>query len=234
MKKTILVMAVALFTSVAASAQSGSLWLGGDLGFRTQKNSHDYKDINSGDDDKYMQFTIAPHVEYFLGDDMSVLVGLSYGLDKHTVIGQEYPPYGDNDKADHIMKTSGFGFNLGVRKYFSINDKFSFYCGAHFGINAGKESEEWYSDWDDKYENKISTWNLFIYPGISYKVADNVVIYSQFGLLGYHHKTTKLDGNKDNKDKEGVFSFGINNDPCFSSDFSSFEGIRFGFVSKIM
>lgn len=206
MKKTILTLATALFVSAGAFAQSGSLWLGGGIGFSTDKHKTETAAANT-DDWKSMNFSITPHVEYFLMDDISIIAGLGYNFEKTTTFSHT------DGVDDQIVKTNMFGFSVGARKYWSINDRFSFYAGAQFDMGfAGGKDEQGSRSVD---HDKTTAFDVYLYPGVAYKLGNKVVLYAQLGNgLGYMHRTTTDADDNDHKEKRGGFYFGFDSDPA--------------------
>lgn len=169
MKKLIL----AAFVAVASLTASAQIWVGGEVGFNTWKESNPT--------DKGHQFVVAPEVGYKLTDklDVAVLIGFAHAKNADELFNYEIP---DFDYAN------GFKLNPYLRYTFAKAGNFSFFADGGFTyalLHICGDSKS------------FNYWDISVKPGIAYSLSDKVSLVAHVGYIGYQF--TKKDDWKHNQ-----------------------------------
>ena len=168
MKKIILMAAFAV-ASVAASAQ---VYVGGGLGFSSDKAAHpEGVEVKAKDTIK-----ILPEVGYKLDDKMAVGIALGFNHSKQ----------GD-------VKSTGFSVAPYFRYTFVKWNNVGLFADAQFAYENLKDEDV---QGGQKVENKTNTWSLGIKPGVSVDLTENVTFLAKVGWLGYRSSKPDGDGMK--------------------------------------
>ncbi|HTE25159.1 hypothetical protein [Flavitalea sp.] len=182
-----LLITVITFTSLSASAQisKGSVFLGGNLYFSTQKNeNYNYKNTNLG---------ISPSI------GKAIKQNLVAGFD----ITYQNQQTRNNDSTKTSQQLIGGG--VFIRKYAPIGKGFYLFGHARAGGSYNTTKQE--SNSSD--ESMGYTVNLNAYPGISFEVNRKLHLEASLpGLLYISHgmdKYTRTDGSEY---KQSAFSVG--------------------------
>ena len=162
MKKIILMAAFAV-ASVAASAQ---VYVGGGLGFSSEKAAH----VEGVDVDALNTIKILPEVGYKLDDKMAVGIGLGFVNAKQ----------GDN-------KSTSFSIAPYFRYTFVKWGNVGLFADAQFAYENTKVEV-------NNVEAKSNAWSLGIKPGVSVDLSENVTFLAKVGWLGY--RSEKPEGMK--------------------------------------
>jgi len=192
MKKIFLFLAL-LIISGTAMAQGGSWYIGGQVGFGSQKSEN----FNSNIVSKTISTNFAPEFGMFLADVLSVGVAVNFSTQKN-----------DNDisNSDYTKQflTSPV---LYVRKFFAIEDLFSTFVGldVNFSIGANKQRV---SDVVTT-TTKVSGFGANLNVGLAFPLGEKFTAVGKYGLLGYSLTTNKDDvGVKQSSNSE--FGFNVN------------------------
>ncbi len=203
--KKVLLMAVAMFAASTMFAQKGGLWLGGSLGFSSETEKTD-----SDKDDKWNNFTIAPFAEYYFMEDVSLFGGIDYAHYKY----KKFNP-------DSDVKGNTFGLFIGAAKYFKLGEKCNLYAAARIGFDTEKDP----MSPNQPGTTKATNFNVTVYPGISYQIADKAIIFAELGQGLYFNKHTEkyTEGGEDHKYHDNAFGFNVLT-----------GGVNFGVKFKLM
>lgn len=192
MKKTSLFFAM-LIVSATSIAQTGSWYVGGQLGFSSDK-SEDFIN-NQVSKDTYTNFS--PEVGMFLADDISVGFALNFSTQKF-----------DNDVSntdfDKVSLTSPVIY---VRKFWSIEDIFSAFVGLDVNFSTGnvKQNQNDVLTTTDK----ISGFGANANVGIAFPLGERFTAVGKYGILGFTSITYKDDAGV-KQDTDSQFGFGVN------------------------
>lgn len=182
-RKLLFIFSIAcLTTATQAQIGKGSILLGGDLGFSTQKT----KPIeNVPDTRKLNGFYVSPAVGVAVRNNLVVGGNLSYGTQSEK-----------RDLNDYSSKYNRYGAGAFVRKYKPVG-KSGFYVFGQVGLQFS------YSDQELKSSNspiiqkgKITNISINVYPGISYAVSKRFHLESGFNnllSLGYTREKSYLE-----------------------------------------
>ncbi|MBQ7742844.1 MAG: outer membrane beta-barrel protein [Bacteroidaceae bacterium] len=177
MKKMILTALVA----VASLTVSAQIWVGGEVGFNTWKESNPSLKGN--------HFTVAPEIGYKLNDnlDVAVLIGYAHAKNGSDLFNFEIPAF---------ENANGFELNPYLRYTFVKAGNFGFFVDGGFTYALLHMCGD---------NRSINAWELGLKPGISYGLSDKVTLVAHVGFAGYqyakHHDWKRnefglgLDGN---------------------------------------
>ncbi len=136
MKKVLLIAAIA-FASVA-SAQKGTILLGGNIGFSSSKDSETAVPSGTRSEDKVNSFEFSPRVGYQFSDHLTV------GIEGSVVSGKgestTIPIAGFTTSTSR--KINGFAVGPFLRYSKSLSDIFAMYADLGIGFQAGKTTNE--------------------------------------------------------------------------------------------
>jgi outer membrane protein len=185
------VCALLLISGVAhGQTSSGSIMLGGDLGFSVQGGETESgPDGNTTTADKSTQtnFRIRPRVGYFVADNFAVGLDLQYQLDRSN----------DNQDPETITTRNTIGAGLFGRYYWMMGDgNFGLFGQAELGFSTSSGESE-----TDGSTSDLPTSQSFaggIRPGVTFFPTENFGIDFSVGLLNYSVTTT--DNAPDNDD----------------------------------
>lgn len=160
--KKIMMIAVMAVAAISANAQ---MWVGGNLGFNTEKTKFEDTELSSG-----TSFEIAPEVGYNLNEKWAVAIALGYGhYDAGTVTfaGKE---------VSGIINT--FSIKPYVRYTFVKAGNFSAFCDGVLDYSTTHVNG---------VENNRNSWGLAVTPGIAYAISPKVSLVAHVGEIGYDH-----------------------------------------------
>lgn len=173
-----LLITVILFNSLSSSAQinKGSIFLGGNLYFSSQKNE--------GYKSKTTNLGVNPSIGKAIKQNLVAGFDLNYSNREYT----------NNDTAKTIQQFIGAGVFL--RKYAPLGKGFYLFGHARAGGSYNKTKQEFnYSDDGKGYSVGVN-----IYPGISYEVNKKLHLEAALGGLLYmsysKDKFTRKDGSE--------------------------------------
>jgi hypothetical protein len=193
MKKLLLITAI-LFYGITNAQEKGTWVFGGDLNFRTAN----YESFNPGGTsiNKANGFAIAVRTGYvFTKNNLEFGLGLSYNTSKNN------DSYNDSEFRNNTSTISPY-----VRKYFPVNENFSFFLQGEVAFSS-VNSESNYSSTENE-GNSIFTG---IRPGFVYFVTKNIALNSTIGALGYSYFRNERDGMKTFEDNNFTFSLASSN-----------------------
>lgn len=178
--KNKITLALIAFTSFAFS-QTGSLYIGGNVGFSSTTNN-----VVVGNDASSRTITFAPEAGTFLKDNLQLGMGLNFSS-KNT----------SEDNSPSISTTT-FAPVIYARKFTSITDGFSLYYGGKifFGITSNNQNV------------KTNSFGVGLPIGAAFAVAPRFGIVGEYGLLSYSTTATSVNGNETTT--ATTFDFGVN------------------------
>lgn len=192
MKKTSLFLAM-LIVSAVAMAQTGSWYVGGQLGFSSDKS----EDFNNNQVSKISSYNFSPEVGMFLKDDISVGFALNFSSNKD-----------DNDVSNtNYTKNSITSPVLYVRKFWAIEDVFSAFVGLDVNFSTGSVKQ----NVNDVLTttDKISGFGANANVGIAFPLGERFTAVGKYGIFGYTSTTYKDDAGV-KQDTDSQFGFGVN------------------------
>jgi outer membrane protein W len=186
MKKIILTVA-AVFAFGFANAQdkkeSGSGYAKGDLFVTGAFTLGSTNDKNS--EEKTNGFEIAPQVNYFVTENISLGARIGYATGKAETAG--------TTTADN----STLGFGLAGRYYFTPASQFSLF--AELGVDYSSLTNNMPGS-----DYKFNEFGLALAPGLNYFVSNNFSIEAKVAVLGFASGKSNVTGDKG----ESAFAFG--------------------------
>jgi hypothetical protein len=187
--KKVLILISMITLSLSLMAQKGSWYVGGVVGYgsTTNKNTSDKKDVTTS-------WAFGPEVGTFLKDDIQL--GIALGLDGST---SKYD-------GDEYAKSSSFSPTLYGRKFCKITDNFSSFAGLYLNFINGKETGTDYLG--DEEETKKSGFGASIGIGVAYALSPRFTAVGQYGLIGYHSVSNKIEG--EDAGSDSGFEIGVN------------------------
>jgi hypothetical protein len=193
MKKLLLITAI-LFYGITNAQEKGTWVFGGDLNFRTAN----YESFNPGGTSisESNGFAIAVRTGYvFTKNNLEFGLGLSY----------------NTSKINHSYNNSEFKNNTStispyVRKYFPVNDNFSFFLQGEVAFSIVNSESN-----NNLTENEGNSIFIGIRPGFVYFVTKNIALNSTIGALGYSYITNERDGMQTFEDNNFTFSLASSN-----------------------
>jgi hypothetical protein len=207
-KNTLAAFSFLLLTSVSYSQfNKGSLLLGADLGFNTQKSTTGNLEYKSNG------FYFSPTVAVATKQNTFWGGFLNTGFSKST-----------SENPVNLQKNNNYGAGLFFRKYKPVLGKWYAFVQAGVSATIGKYNTE--SGPDSYSESKSFSTGLNITPGISVAVSKKVYLeggFSNIAAVNYQHSTGS-SYNFGNTSKSESSGFG------FSSSLGSFtNNLYFGF-----
>jgi opacity protein-like surface antigen len=197
---SVIICAVSLSTK--AQIGKGSVWLGGGIGYNSEKN-----DNITSIDSKTQSFNINPGIGIAVKDNTIVGVDLKYSHEKK----ENDPSVGAPER-----KTNTYGIGIFVRRYVPVINKLYIFGQGRAGYDFTKQTDKIASS-----TSKSESWStgLNFTPGVSFAVNNKIHLESGFNsLFSINYGHTKSLTSKGNS-----FSAGVNLDN--SSTF--YIGIRF-------
>lgn len=151
--------------AVAAISANAQMWVGGNLGFNTEKTKFEDTEFSSG-----TSFEIAPEVGYNLNEKWAVALALGYGHYDAGIVtfaGKE---------VSVIINT--FSIKPYVRYTFVKAGNFSAFCDGVLDYSTTHVNG---------VENNLNSWGLAVTPGIAYAISPKVSLVAHVGEIGYDH-----------------------------------------------
>lgn len=182
-RKLLFVFTLTCFTvAVQAQIGKGSVLLGGDVGFSTQKT----KPIESVPDTRKLNgFYISPTVGVAVRNNLVVGGSLSFRTQSEK-----------REANDYSSKLTGYGAGVFVRKYKPIGSS-GFYVFGQAGLQFAYLDQELKSNGSPILQkSKITNISINVYPGISYAVSKRFHLESGFNnllSLGYTREKSLLE-----------------------------------------
>ena len=182
--KKIFIAAVMTVVALTANAQ---VWVGGELGFSTDKTSFDGNKLGTN-----TEFTLAPELGYSLNENWDVAVKLAYGYSENaakSVMGLEAKG-----------STNAFAINPYVRYTFVKAGNFSAFVDGGIAYATVHVNGQ---------EDNINGLGVAVNPGIAYAVSPKVSLVAHIGEVGYNHAwRDKLTNDAFNLKLTNAISFG--------------------------
>ena len=192
MKKIILFLTL-LIISGTAMAQGGNWYVGGQVGFGSQKSENFGSNIVS----KTQTTNFSPEVGMFVTEDIAlgVAVNFSSHKDDRDVSTTDY---------DKQSLTSPV---LYARKFWTIGEVFSVFAGLDINFSTGKFKEKRNDVLTTT--SKISGFGVNANVGATFSLGEKFTAVGKYGLLGFSSTTNKDDvGVKQSSNSE--FGFNVN------------------------
>jgi hypothetical protein len=193
MKKLLLITAI-LFYGITNAQEKGTWVFGGDLNFRTAN----YESFNPGGTsiNKANGFAIAVRTGYvFTKNNLEFGLGLRYNTSKSN------DSYNDSEFKNNTSTISPY-----VRKYFPVNENFSFFLQGEVAFSSVNSESN-----NSSTENEGNSIFTGIRPGFVYFVTKNIALNSTIGALGYSYFRNERDGMKTFEDNNFTFSLASSN-----------------------
>lgn len=169
MKKVMLMVAF-MVAAVAASAQ---VYIGGGIGFSTEKAGYQNGDPEP---DAVTRFHLNPEVGYNLSDKLAVGIGL----------GVDYGKQGDT-------KTTGFEIAPYARWTFVKWNRVSLFLDGGLAYGFDKTKREYDNGRETvSTENKDAYFKIGVKPGLRVDITDHLAFMTRLGWFGY--ECIMLDG----------------------------------------
>lgn len=187
--KKLLFITIFLFYGITNSQETGTWVFGGDVNFSSLEN----EDLQTTQVNTLNQFGITAKTGYIFGkSNIEVGLGLNYTNGKN-----------ENNSNTNTSKYQSYGITPYLKKYFILNDKFSFFLQGEVSFSNNKT----------EYNNNTNTTkgNSFftgIRPGFVYFVTNNLALNANIGALGFYSNKNKIDGV--DMSKSNSFNFNLN------------------------
>lgn len=206
MKKLLLLAAfVGVASFASAQTSSGSIMVGGSLGFGSGKSEAS----NSGttvDGPKLSNFNISPAVGYFIMDNIAVGLRIGYGSNKSTQ--ENYLGVNGDERVD---KNSNFTVSPFARYYMEMGDKAGIFVDGAIDIGSGKTTTEITTGGTtNSTEPTSSSFGVNIRPGVYWFVTDKIGLEGTFGSLGWNQNKTDDGANPATETKASSFGLNLN------------------------
>lgn len=197
----LLIIAAIPFKAFSQLSQS-SIVIGGSFGFSVEKEKTKVGS-NTNDGPTSSTFTILPDVEYFIGDNLSVGLGIGYNFNKSTE---------EDGNIETTYKTGVFYFSPYLKKYFTLGDKAYIFGKAQLGMGFGTYTTEVkMNNVTTSTDSDFSSLNIGITPGFRFDVTERIGLEAGIGFVGYTGETYKSgSGNNERKDTRNKMSFEFN------------------------
>jgi hypothetical protein len=192
--KSLLLLSIILICLESnAQIMKGTSVISGDL-YAQYRTSED----NSGTS-KYLDFSIAPSIGYFLAQNFSLNIALSASYTNSTT-PSSLGPLGDSKN-----NSLGYYFSPSVKFYKTVTDKFYFNLQVFFLY--GLRDEKYTPPGGSESKTSYTDMSMGIRPGFSYFVTDRIAFTSSLGTIGY---SMTNDNTNDKKAGQFITNFGFN------------------------
>jgi hypothetical protein len=186
MKKNLLILALVASATIA-SAQKGSFYIGGVVGYSSTSSTSAF-----GNKTDTKNWAFGPEGGTFLKDDIQL--GLALGISGSS------SAYNGSD----TYKTSSVSPTVYGRKFFKVTDNFSLFSGLYINYTSGKTT----TYGPGSVENTQTGFGVRLGVGVAYALSPRFTALGQYGLLGYQSLKNKTNGSDNGSDSN--FSFGVN------------------------
>jgi hypothetical protein len=166
--------------ALAAHAQKGSYYIGGQAGFNTSTTS-----ISGGTttppDSKVNTYTFSPEIGTFLSNQLQLGVGFTFGGSRVEV------PL--NNRVFN-RKSNRYGGTV-YGRYFFGEGNFRPFLGLNVSVLPGNSTSD-----STGVSRRYSTMNVGanLNVGFGYGLTSRVTVVGSFGTFGFQHSTSKEDG----------------------------------------
>lgn len=181
MKFASLLLLALVITGISVKAQTGSWYIGGNVGFSTQQNKTETANTatNTG---KTTGWAFSPEFGTFLTDNVQIGLAL-------TLAGSKY----DNQATSpSITKNNSYGGTLYSRYFFGKN-AFKPFVGINVAALPGKSK---ITQGSSSTEAKTFQFQSNINAGFGYSLSKKVTAVGSFGFLGFQSTTSKSGNTK--------------------------------------
>ena len=202
--KKIVMMAVMAVAALSANAQ---VWVGGEVGFNSTKNTVKINGVSSSETTN--NFTLAPEIGYNLNEKWAVAMKLGFihaddNSDVKALINDALPfPISS-------VATNAFAINPYVRYTVVKAGNFSFFVDG--GIGYANIHVNGMAD----YFKNVNQFKVGVNPGVTYAISPKVSLVAHLGDLSYQNTWSKAK-NYDVKVSQGKFNIGIWNSISFGA-----------------
>jgi hypothetical protein len=210
---TITTIAILLFASITkAQITKGSLYLGGSIGFSSNK----LEPNNSSIEGKSKSFSINPAVGIAVKNNLLAGVNLNYGhgSTKGFQSNQDY-------------KSTSYGAGVFLRKYWSVFNRLYFFGQSDLGYSHSNYKYLPTAGYSYDYTTKHRVVSANLFPGISINVLKSFYLETVFNdLLNIAYSNTKTNGTYNgvsSSSKQTSFSIGSN----LTNSYGFNIGVRF-------
>ena len=202
--KKIVMMAVMAVAALSANAQ---VWVGGEVGFNTTKNTIK---VNGYSTDKTTNnFTLAPEVGYNLNEKWAVAMKLGF-------------IHADDNEDLRGIINDALPFEIGsiATNAFSINPyaRYTFVKAGNFSVFAdgGIAYANVHVNGMADYFKNVNQFKVGINPGVTYAISPKVSLVAHLGDLSYQNTWSKAK-NYDVKISQGKFNISLWNSISFGA-----------------
>jgi hypothetical protein len=208
MKKIVLVLLTVISLNTKAQIEKGSLLIGGNFGFGSDKTEADNIDLS-----KQTNYNIYPVLGFAVKQNLiaGIMLGYGYSEDKFLY----------NVPVQTTREQTAVSGAVFLRKYFPLSNKFYAYGQGNAGYQHFK-NEQQRSPGKETFKQKIYSLNFA--PGIAYELSKNFHLeagFSELIVLYYNTKesiqeNTILPGSRSETKSEG---FGLQGSAYSSNQF---------------
>jgi hypothetical protein len=180
-----LVLTAALGCSaLAAHAQKGSFYIGGQAGFNSTNTTTNNNGTNTTTG-KLNNYTFSPEIGTFLNNQVQLGVGFTFSGSR-----QETPNINTNSA---IMKVNRYGGTV-YGRYFFGEGNFRPFLGLNASVLPGNSTTEsgGFTNTTAKYTTMDLGANLN--AGFGYGLTKRVTVVGSFGTFGFQRSTSKQEG----------------------------------------
>ncbi|MES1220756.1 MAG: outer membrane beta-barrel protein [Bacteroidota bacterium] len=188
--KTLFLVGIILTISAASKAQTGSWYVGGNVGFSSSQSK---LSVGSTSDNtgKKSGWSFSPEIGTFLTDHIQLGLGLTFSGSKNN--DQQFP--------ETVVTTNSYGGTL-YSRYFFGKDAFKPFVGVNVSALPGKSKTAY---GNTSTESKTFDFRSNINAGFGYALSKKVTAVGSFGFLGFESNTEKMSGGA----KSTTRSFGL-------------------------
>jgi hypothetical protein len=171
-----------VITSQSVNAQTGSWYVGGNVGFST-RHSEIEAGSNSTNNGKTTSWTFSPEFGTFLTDHVQLGLAVTVGGSKFDNQGTPNPT---------ITKSNNYGGTLYSRYFFGKN-AFKPFVGINVAALPGKSTT---TSGNLSSEAKTFQFQSNVNAGFGYALSKKVTAVGSFGFLGFESSTSKSGNTK--------------------------------------
>ncbi len=192
MKKNLIILVAVLLTSTFAFAQSGKMFVTGNLDFNTNNRTRTTV-LNNNTIETILRdgsnFGINASFHYKVIDNLAVGLGLGYNTSRDWT-----GTFNNKEVNDY---TNLFSITPSAIYFIEINDKFQFTPELFFNIGFGGENQQFYNAVTDKVEDfksSIFGFGVGIMPlSFNYNMTENIALAFSLGEISYSNFKTSID-----------------------------------------
>lgn len=213
MKKNLIILVAVLLTSTFTFAQSGKMFVTGNLGYNSSSSSTEtrFNNITTNVDiPASSSFGLGLQGHYMITDNLAVGLGINYNSTK------SYSNTISNNKLYNY--TSLFEIAPSLIYFIDLSDKFKFAPEFTFGFGFGTNTHD---TWDvvgakiEKEVDDVSYFGLALMPlNFNYNINDNIALSFGFGQIGWSTYTRTNNFNIPNTEQDitnNYFTLSLNN-----------------------